>query len=82
MTKWQYFNFWHGLCFGRGMFVFNVDSRGYLKKRESSDLEYKENFHRGDEMLRGIRGRFLDPLFTCTLDVAQSCAKLQLAFAA
>ncbi len=26
--------------------------------------------------------RFLDPLFTCTLDVAQSCAKLQLAFAA
>lgn len=55
MTKWQYFNFWHRLCFDRGMFVFNVDSRGYLKKRESSDLEYKENFHRGDEMLKYIK---------------------------
>lgn len=37
------------------MFTFNLDSRGYLKKRESSDLEYKENFHRGDEMLKYIK---------------------------
>lgn len=26
-----------------------------MKKRESSDLEYKENFHRGDEMLKYIK---------------------------
>lgn len=37
------------------MFIFDVDERGYLKKRESSDLEYKENFHRGDEMLKYIK---------------------------
>ena len=41
--------------------------------------EYLLGHHQHD---MGIRGRFLDPLFTCTLDVAQSCAKLQLAFAA
>lgn len=34
-------------------------------------------YHMEDLWIRG-----LDPLFTCTLDVAQSCAKLQLAFAA
>lgn len=37
------------------MFKFVLDNRGYLKKRESSDLEYKENFHRGDEMLKYIK---------------------------
>jgi hypothetical protein len=34
------------------MFNFELTERGYLRKHESSDLEYKENFHRGDEMLR------------------------------
>ena len=28
---------------------------GYLRKRESSDLEYKENFHRGDDTLKYIK---------------------------
>jgi hypothetical protein len=37
------------------LFQFDIDERGYLKKRESSDLEYKENFHRGDETLRYIK---------------------------
>lgn len=37
------------------LFRFDVDERGYLKKRESSDLEYKENFHRGDEVLKYIK---------------------------
>ena len=32
--------------------------------------------------MQRIRGRFLYPLFTCTLDVAIFCSKLQLAFAA
>ena len=36
-------------------FLFDIDERGYLKKRESSDLEYKENFHRGDEILKYIK---------------------------
>lgn len=34
---------------------FEIDERGYLRKRESSDLEYKENFHRGDEILKYIK---------------------------
>lgn len=37
------------------MFRFVVDERGYLRKRESSDLEYKENFHRGDDTLKYIK---------------------------
>ena len=37
------------------MFTFDCDERGYLKKRESFDLEYKENFHRGDELLKYIK---------------------------
>lgn len=37
------------------MFKFDLDERGYLKKRESSDLEYKQNFHRGDETLKYIK---------------------------
>ena len=35
--------------------LFDIDERGYLKKRESSDLEYKENFHRGDDTLKYIK---------------------------
>lgn len=38
-----------------GLFQFDIDERGYLKKRESSDLEYKENFHRGDDTLKYIK---------------------------
>lgn len=37
------------------MFEFELTERGYLRKHESSDLEYKENFHRGDEMLKYIK---------------------------
>ena len=37
------------------MFRFELNERGYLRKHESSDLEYKENFHRGDEMLKYIK---------------------------
>ena len=37
------------------MFKFELTERGYLRKHESSDLEYKENFHRGDEMLKYIK---------------------------
>lgn len=39
----------------RMTFKFDIDERGYLKKRESSDLEYKENFHRGDDTLKYIK---------------------------
>ena len=41
--------------FFMGSFQFDIDERGYLKKRESSDLEYKENFHRGDDILKYIK---------------------------
>lgn len=34
---------------------FEIDERGYLRKRESADLEYKENFHRGDDTLKYIK---------------------------
>lgn len=37
------------------MFRFDVNERGYLRKHESSDLEYKENFHRGDDTLKYIK---------------------------
>ena len=37
------------------MFKFDLDERGYLKKRECSDLEYKQNFHRGDDTLKYIK---------------------------
>lgn len=37
------------------MFRFELDDRGYLRGRESYDLEYKENFHRGDDTLKYIR---------------------------
>jgi hypothetical protein len=32
-----------------------VDSKGYLKKRESFDLEYKQNFQLGDNLLKYIK---------------------------
>ena len=37
------------------MFEFELNERGYLRKHESSDLEYKENFHRGDDTLKYIK---------------------------
>ena len=41
--------------YNRMRLKFELDERGYLRKRESSDLEYKENFHRGDEILKYIK---------------------------
>jgi hypothetical protein len=35
--------------------LFQVDSKGYLKKRESFDLEYKQNFQLGDNLLKYIK---------------------------
>jgi hypothetical protein len=40
------------------IFMYNfflVDSKGYLKKRESFDLEYKQNFQLGDNLLKYIK---------------------------
>lgn len=37
------------------MFEYDLNERGYLRKHESSDLEYKENFHFGDDMLKYIK---------------------------
>lgn len=37
------------------MFRFDINERGYLRQHESSDLEYKENFHRGDDTLKYIK---------------------------
>lgn len=34
------------------MFSFDLDSRGYLKKRESFNLEYKQNFQQGNNLLK------------------------------
>ena len=36
-------------------FTFELDSRGYLKKRESFNLEYKQNFQLGDNLLKYIK---------------------------
>ncbi len=36
-------------------FSFELDSRGYIKKRESYDLEYKQNFQGGDNLLKYIK---------------------------
>lgn len=36
-------------------FSFDTDSKGYLKKRESFDLEYKQNFQKGDSLLKYIK---------------------------
>lgn len=36
-------------------FLFDLNSQGYLKKRESFDLEYKQNFQLGDNLLKYIK---------------------------
>lgn len=36
-------------------FTFELDARGYLKKRESYNLEYKQNFQLGDNLLKYIK---------------------------
>ena len=36
-------------------FSFETDSKGYLKKRESFNLEYKQNFQLGDNLLKYIK---------------------------
>lgn len=36
-------------------FSFELDSKGYVKKRESFDLEYKENFQKGDNLLKYLK---------------------------
>ncbi len=36
-------------------FSFELDSKGYLRKRESFNLEYKQNFHLGDDLLKYIK---------------------------
>lgn len=36
-------------------FSFETDSKGYIKKRESYDLEYKQNFQLGDHLLKYIK---------------------------
>ena len=35
--------------------LFQTDNKGYLKKRESFDLEYKQNFQLGDNLLKYIK---------------------------
>lgn len=36
-------------------FTFELDNKGYLKKRESNNLEYKQNFQLGDTILKYIK---------------------------
>lgn len=36
-------------------FSFELDNKGYLKKRESFNLEYKQNFQLGDQLLKYIK---------------------------
>lgn len=36
-------------------FSFELDNRGYLKKRESINIEYKQNFQLGDNLLKYIK---------------------------
>ncbi len=36
-------------------FSFDIDSKGYLKRRESASLEYKQNFQRGDNLLKYLK---------------------------
>ena len=36
-------------------FKFSLNAKGYLKQRESVDLEYKENFQKGDSLLKYIK---------------------------
>ena len=36
-------------------FLFDLDSKGYLKRRESAILEYKQNFQKGDNLLKYLK---------------------------
>ena len=36
-------------------YSFDTDSKGYLKRRESASLEYKQNFQKGDNLLKYIK---------------------------
>lgn len=36
-------------------FEFELDKRGYIKKRESFDIEYKQNFQGGDNLLKYLK---------------------------
>ena len=36
-------------------FKFSLNDKGYLKQRESVDLEYKENFSKGDSLFKYIK---------------------------
>ena len=36
-------------------FLFDLDTKGYLKKRESAILEYKQNFQKGDNLLKYLK---------------------------
>lgn len=36
-------------------FSFELDNKGYLRKRESYNLEYKQNFQFGDGILKYIK---------------------------
>ena len=35
--------------------IFNLDNRGYVKKRESFDLEFKQNFQLGDNLVKYVK---------------------------
>ncbi len=37
------------------LFLFDLDTKGYLKKRESAILEYKQNFQKGDNLLKYLK---------------------------
>lgn len=36
-------------------FSFEIDSKGYIKRRESATLEYKQNFQKGDNLLKYLK---------------------------
>lgn len=36
-------------------YFFDLDTKGYLKKRESAILEYKQNFQKGDNLLKYLK---------------------------
>lgn len=36
-------------------FDFSIDGRGYIKKRESFELEFKQSFHLGDNLIKYIK---------------------------
>lgn len=37
------------------IYSFEIDTKGYLKRRESASLEYKQNFQKGDNLLKYIK---------------------------